>query len=332
MLVRGTERPPQRDAAGSLPAVLVDLLEHAMVPLPSKTARVLLSMTTGRTVTAEHFGRIAAYERERLLKQRAVPRLCAALTPSGQALVPRVWAVGTWRLARRIQTASAVQVWDARAIAIICDVARWHNAYRDRTLRGAAQELSLEVLGQAPALEDADAWEELAAAARARLPGPGVAGHSTDQMDAERSLLAREVPAAAQYFGAPAAARSQRRSGLEVPAWGGDAVPLIDLLRKRAGGEARAAELASLLAGMALLARRRQEPVEPYEYAEIVGMDEDAVRWLLERWRAALPEEASPARLAWQLAQLDGLQELHRLLDVPVSTGPDARAKERPSG
>jgi hypothetical protein len=76
-------------------------------PVPTAAVRLIL-LDSGRAVTAEQLGRLAAYERHDYARTRMPPRLCSAIDSNGVALNPRWWARGDWRLERRIITPDAV--------------------------------------------------------------------------------------------------------------------------------------------------------------------------------------------------------------------------------
>ncbi|MEN3281441.1 MAG: uncharacterized protein V7607_2581 [Solirubrobacteraceae bacterium] len=309
------------EPAATLAASVLALVEHAQVPLASKTVRVLVSFLSGKEIAAEHLGRIAAYERERLLAQRAVPRLCSALVPDGTALVPRVWCAGSWPLARRIRAGDAVRVWPARAAQLCAQLALQYDGCDVEALKDLTSELVGEALGpifQMPLESRAD-WQLIAAEMGRQLPGPGVAQPSTDQEQAA-ALLDDGLPAVAQYFGMShglqqALAEGQLRAADDDE----DGSPLIELLRFRTRDAGRAAELAVFLCGMAMLARSRGRPVSPDHYAEANGLNAAELRRLLDRWQAAMPED--PQGLSWRLSRELRTLELDQLLNTRVHTG-----------
>jgi hypothetical protein len=321
MDVQSAERIEPRN---TLAASVLALVEHAQAPLASKTVRVLLSVITGKEVKAEHLGRIAAYERERLLDQRAIPRLCAALKPDGTAIVPRVWCPGTWVLARRVQAGDAVIRWPARAAQLCAEVVAQYEAFEVSALRELALDLTGEALGRIfhPALQSPQDWQRLAAEMGRQLPGPGVAQPSVDQKRAAQQLDDR-LSAVARYFGMSEAAADEppQLGRLRVAAEDEDGESLIDLLRSRTRDEGRAAELATFLSGMTMLCRARNRPVSPDQYAELNGLEAVELRRLLERWQAAVPEEGDPQDLSWRLSRELRSRELYQLLSVRVHAG-----------
>ena len=76
-------------------------------PVPTAAVRLIL-LDSGRPVTAEQLGRLAAYERHDYERTWMPPRLCSAVDSNGVALNPRWWARGDWRLERRILTPDAI--------------------------------------------------------------------------------------------------------------------------------------------------------------------------------------------------------------------------------
>src|ERR671930_575608 len=96
----------------SLAAAVVELLDGFESPLPTHAVRILLT-DQGRAVTAEHLARVAAYERDDFLRTRMPPRLCSVIDADALLVSPRWWAIGSWRLQRRILTQDARTLWIA---------------------------------------------------------------------------------------------------------------------------------------------------------------------------------------------------------------------------
>src|SRR5262245_53632882 len=96
----------------SLAAATVELISEFDVPVQTQAVRVLLN-ERGRVVTAEHLGRLAAYERDDFLRTGLPPRLCSVIDVHAELVSPRWWALGQWPLQRRILTAESKSAWSA---------------------------------------------------------------------------------------------------------------------------------------------------------------------------------------------------------------------------
>lgn len=103
----------------SLAASVVELLDDYRIPMPTHAVRIILT-DRGRPVTAEHLGRLAAYERADFLRTLEPPRLCGAIDTDAYAVTPRWWARGDWRLRRRILSEDVKQIWQARLGDLLC--------------------------------------------------------------------------------------------------------------------------------------------------------------------------------------------------------------------
>lgn len=198
---------PRATRKDSLVATVEQLLDAAQVPLPSATVRALASVLRGEEVPPERLGRLAAGERDRYLRTSGPPRLCAAVDARGVALVPRVWARGTWRTARRIRTDDVATDWLTGAAAFVCAVAlqtRPAGIPARERLSLLVADLAASVLpvGIVHAPTTLDEWRALHSNLLERLPGPGVAQPTTAQLEAEQRFQASHaVTGYATYFG-----------------------------------------------------------------------------------------------------------------------------------
>ena len=103
----------------SLATSVVAVLNEFQSPVPTDAMRVIVN-DRGRNVTAEHLGRLAAYERQDYLRTFMPPRLCSVVDKDANAITPRWWALADWRLQRRIMTDDIKPIWFASLATILC--------------------------------------------------------------------------------------------------------------------------------------------------------------------------------------------------------------------
>lgn len=190
----------------SVTSAILDLLDEGQTPLPTRSVRILLG-DRGRPVTAEHLGRVAAYERDAYLRTLMPPRLCSAIDPSGRLVTPRWWARGDWRLQRRILTPDVKSLWLARLADRLC----WDLSRRDRAASPDVQTLALWAVAKVvlerhfETPQSRDDWAQLRALVVEKQPGVthSLDGATGKQAVAEEQLIAANLPAVERYFGAP---------------------------------------------------------------------------------------------------------------------------------
>jgi hypothetical protein len=188
----------------SLAALVIEVLDDLECPVATTAIRIILN-DRGRIVTAEQLGRLAAYQREDFLRTRIPPALCWAIDPNGIAVNPRWWALGDWRLQRRILTEDVKPVWLAHLADRLClDLAK-RPAGRDPafvtlTLGAIAQALG-ERYFDVPATTDD--WMALRGKVYAAHLGnlSNLAGATPDQHEAEASLQGQDLSAFELLFG-----------------------------------------------------------------------------------------------------------------------------------
>lgn len=196
--VRRARRP---DSLGSAAAELVELYG---VPLQTHAVRILL---TGRgiPVTAENLGTLARNERRDAQRTRLAPRLCSAIDSSGEALVPRWWARGDWRLLRRIATDDAKSLWLGKLAERLCgDLASTTAAVDDQVstlaLGTVAHLLPMRYFDVPQSGDDWIAIRKLVVDAY-----PGIVGAhdvaTPEQYQAESDLKATDLTPLELYFG-----------------------------------------------------------------------------------------------------------------------------------
>jgi hypothetical protein len=188
----------------SLAAAVVGVLGEFGCPLPTSAVRVILN-DRGREVRAEHLGRLAAYERDDFLRTRLPPRLCAVIDPDARAVRPRWWALGEWRLQRRIMTEDVRAIWFATMAVRLClDLA-------DRREPPGSPIVTLALGSVARAIGsqqfDVPASRDEWMALRERVYAPYIGalnnldGPTGEQHTAEAGLMGAGTPPADLYFG-----------------------------------------------------------------------------------------------------------------------------------
>jgi hypothetical protein len=188
----------------SLASQLITLLEDFQSPVPTDAVRVILN-DRGREVTAEHLGRLAAYEREMWLRTLSPPTLCSAIDINAVAIKPRWWALGDWRLQRRIMTDDVRPIWFAALGERLCLQLADRRNTRGGPLSTLALTCAARVLGERyfDVPLSSEGWLDL----RRRIYEPyngalnNRAGATGQQREAEARLTERRLPAVDLYFG-----------------------------------------------------------------------------------------------------------------------------------
>lgn len=198
LVSRRTRRPD------SLAAAVVEVLAAFQCPISTDAMRVVLS-DGGRRVTAEHLGRLAAYERQDRLRTLMPPRLCSVIGVDAHAVRPRWWALGDWRLQRRIMTEDVRPIWFATLAVGLC------SRLADRTDEPGTAIITLAVGSASRALDgrhidvpmSGDEWQALYELVYAPYNGAlnNLGGATKQQADAETRLTAAGIPGVDLYFG-----------------------------------------------------------------------------------------------------------------------------------
>jgi hypothetical protein len=188
----------------SLSVAIADLLAEFSSPVPTHAIRTMLA-ARGRPVTAEHLGRAAAYERTAFLRDRMPPLLCSAINPEGQAVRPRWWALGDWRLQRRILTPDALELWRALLAEKLCRDLGGSDEPASPDLERLARQCVAQIGGDRyfDAPQTRSEWRKLRDIVVELRPG---VTHSMDsptaqQHEAEARLQAASTPAVELFFG-----------------------------------------------------------------------------------------------------------------------------------
>ena len=188
---------------GSLAAAVGVILDDFQCPVSTTAMRVVLN-DRGREVTAEHLGRLAAYQREDFLRTRYPPELCWALAPDGTAVKPRWWARGTWRLQRRILTKDVHPIWTAILAERLCFDLAERPDNRGRAIVSLALGSVSQVVGRSIELPTSGAeWVDLRTEVYEQHLGVfgNLAGATFEQQEAERRLQGEGLSAFDLLFG-----------------------------------------------------------------------------------------------------------------------------------
>jgi hypothetical protein len=315
----------------SLPEHSVLLLERAEVPLPGQTLRTMLSALREAPVPPQRLARIAGYERERFAVRGKAPRLCAVLDPSGLEVRPRMWALGTWRLSRRILTEDARQPWEIEAALLALDLAaETYGRFASQLIELATQHAKRAGVG--PVGGDA---QELTAALRAlRWTGASAATPLADQSAAERELRADpDFTPVEAYFGRTPLARSERIGELPGlrPAWPGEAgTPFAALVQRRARDAEAAWEALAFVEEWEVLARDLAGPPTDGDYAARYDCSPAVASARKQAFRQVFPGEDDPSRVVALLRRAAPEAGFARALSTPMVELAAAPQPERP--
>ncbi len=318
---------PSLDAGQrSLPSILAAILDALQVPVPSAALRALAAAALpDRKVNAEALGRIAAYSQDSYLRTKGTPRFAWVLDADGGIVRPRIWARGSWRLARRIYTDAAESHWTIVLAAHLCR--RMVEGTREE--RDALGAVSLETVGSVLGPRGIDLpgeraeWAMLAEQVARRLHPTGPAHPLSDQTAAETRLEARGLPTYSLYFGANDTTLSQAIEappGLRLPAPGETGTPFDELVLERAAGDrSQAREVLAFIQEWGALIDGRVEGAATLEaYAERWEVDLATAKQRNDQFRSFFPGESSPSRVWELLWQARSNESLPRLLGKEI--------------
>lgn len=188
----------------SLAASVVEVLRAFQSPVPTDAMRVIL-IDRGREVTAEQLGSLAAYERQDWLRTLMPPRLCSVIDADANPIRPRWWALGDWRLERRIMTDDVRPIWFARLAVALCRELAERDEPRGSPIAMVALATAARAIGgrHIDVPTSRDEWCELHRLVYEPHMGAlqNLAGPSAQQCEAEAKLLSAGVPAVDLYFG-----------------------------------------------------------------------------------------------------------------------------------
>jgi hypothetical protein len=307
--------PSRSRQQDSLATVIASILADALIPLPNEVVRVLAIERTERPVSAEQLARVAAYEREAFLRTRMPPLLCSVIDRGAVALRPRVWALGDWRLARRIATPDVQPLWQGGLALGLLEQILLRFPPASEQLRRQALEAAARVLGPVAAYMPGDRgqWEELRDLVAEKAYNHNPAGHTGQQLEAERALLAHEpqIGAVNLYFGLELSALTRPPSApakLRLASAGETGTSFDRVVSDRLGGdEERTRALLAYLQGWSFLRDELRRAPSSSEYADRWRYDQASVRSEEALFATAFPEEDSPERLVALLE--DGLPQ-----------------------
>jgi hypothetical protein len=289
----------------SLATVIAGILEDFQVPLPNEVVRITAEERRGQTVSPEQLARVFSYERDNYLRIRLPPLLCTAIDRRALPTKPRLWALGTWRLARRIATPDVHDFWQAARAENLCNEVAHRFPVASERLQQLAVEAVARVLGPVAAYLPAEPgqWEAFRREVRATVHDPDPYGYTTQQREAEEALTSQEphIPPASLYFGAELGVLRHVPSAptkLRLPAEGEKGDPFDQVVRRRLGGdEGRARDLLAYLQGWSHIRDELGRPPTGQEFAEYWHHDLKSVRQDEDLFAQAFPEEDGPERI-----------------------------------
>ena len=332
-----SRRTRRRD---SIPTVLRSILDDAQIPLPTEVMRVLAAERLERPISSEQLARVIAYEREDFLRTRMPPLLCSVIDRRAVALRPRVWALGEWRLARRIATPDTEARWQGGLALELLDQVLLRFPLASDKLRSLTLEATARVLGPVAAYipGERSQWEELRLQVAARAYDFSPASHTNQQAEAEEMLTNYEpsIAASSLYFGVdlPAIARPEYApSKVRLPAEGEDGVPFAQVAGDRFGGdEAATRDLLAYLQAWSFVQDELGRPPTRSEFADHWRYDLTQVRREEELFSHAFPEEETPERLVNLLEEgLPRSGQFMQMIAVPVVDSAEVEVRAAPA-
>lgn len=188
----------------SLASSVSTVLREMQCPVSTTAIRIILN-DRGRPTTAEHLGRLAAYQRQDFDRTHVPPPLCWSIEPDGAATVPRCWAMADWRLGRRIHTRDAAPVWlEHLAVWLTADLADHPDGRSEDIVHlalGTVARLNGPRVFQVPS--SSDDWMQVRASVYSEGRMSNRTGLTRGQEEAEARLQRSGVPGLDLLFGAP---------------------------------------------------------------------------------------------------------------------------------
>ncbi len=324
----------------SIPTVLRSILDDAEIPLPNEVIRALATERLERAISSEQLARVIAYEREDFLRTRMPPLLCSVIDRRAVALRPRIWALGEWRLARRIATPDTEDRWQGGLALMLLDQVLLRFPLASERLRSLTLEATARVLGPVAAYIPGERgqWQDLRREVATKAHDFSPASHTAQQVEAEQTLTAYEPPIAASslYFGLELAAITQPKSApskIRLPAKGETGTPFAQIVVDRLHGEENATrEVLAYLQAWSFVRDELERPPTRSEFADHWRYDLGQVRREEELFSLAFPEENTPERLVNLLDEgLPRSGQLAQMIAVPVVDSAEVAVREAPA-
>jgi hypothetical protein len=324
----------------SIPTVLRSILDDAQIPLPTEVMRALAAERLERAITSEQLGRVIAYEREDFLRTRMPPLLCSVIDRRAVALRPRVWALGEWRLARRIATPDTEARWQGGLALELLDQVLLRFPPASERLRNLTLEATARVLGPVAAYipGEREQWEELRREVAAHAYDFSPASHTAQQAEAEQMLTSYEpqISPSSLYFGIDLAAITRPEyapSKVRLPAKGEGGISFAQMVGDRLGGdEAATGELLAYLQAWSFVQDELGRPPTRSEFADHWRYDLTQVRREEELFSRTFPEEETPERLVNLLDEgLPRSGQFMQMTAVPVVDSAEITVREAPA-
>jgi hypothetical protein len=286
----------------SLPATLESILEALLVPVPAAAMRALAAFgLPGRDITSEALGRAAAYSEESYLRRRNTPRFAWVLHDDGTVVTPRYWALGSWRLSRRIWDPEAETQWD---VVLALHLARRMDAgergLETKPIETAAKEAVSRVLGPR-SLDSPPDWHAISIDLASHQHPAGPAGTTAEQ-DRRAALLEKSgLTPFSLFFGTRVAPRLQPDRfppDLRLPFPGEQGATFEEILDARSGDDkSLRRDVTSYLLEWASVRDRLDRDPMLQEYAELWETGQTIAEERNEQFRVLFPSEKDPGRL-----------------------------------
>jgi len=324
----------------SIPTVLRSILDDAQIPLPTEVMRILAAERLDRPISSEQLARVIAYEREDFLRTRMPPLLCSVIDRRAVALRPRVWALGEWRLARRIAAPDTEARWQGGLALELLDQVLLRFPPASEKLRSLTLEATARVLGPVAAYIPGERgqWEELRREVAAQAYDFSPASHTAQQAEAEQMLTNYQPPIAPSslYFGVDLAAMTRSEhapSKVRLPAEGEGGVSFAQVVSDRLGGdEVATRELLAYLQAWSFVQDELGRPPTRSEFADHWRYDLAQVRGEEELFSRAFPEEETPKRLVNLLDEgLPRSGQFMQMTAVPVVDSAEITVRKAPA-
>jgi hypothetical protein len=306
----------------SLPTTLESTLETLLVPVPAAAMRALGAFgLPGREITAEALGRAAAYSEESFLRRRKTPRFAWVLYDDGTVVTPRYWALGSWRLSRRIWETEAVAHWDVVLALYLAGRMASEPGLKTELIETAAKEAVSRVLGPR-SLDSLPDWHAINVELASHQHPLGPAATTAEQDRTAARLEKSGLTPFSLFFGTRVAPRLQPDRfppGLRLPFPGERGATFEDILDARSGdNKSLRRDVTSYLLEWASIRDRLARDPMLQEYAELWGTGQTIAEERNEQFRNVFPSEKDPGRLLSLLWSGQQQQSFLRLMGTEL--------------
>lgn len=306
----------------SLPATLESILDTLLVPVPAAAMRALGALgLPDREITAEALGRAAAYSEESFLRRRNTPRFAWVLHDDGTVVTPRYWALGSWRLSRRIWEPEAVAHWDVVLALHLAGRIAGEPGPETEPIEIVAKEAVGRVLGPRP-LDSPSDWHGISIEL-ASLQHPVGPAATTAEQDRMAALLEKSgLTPFSLFFGTRVSPRLQPDRfppDLRLPFPGEQGTTFEEILDAKSGDDQslRRDVTSYLLEWSHVRDQLARDPMLQ-EYAELWETGQSIAEERNEQFRGLFPSEKDPGRLVSLLWSGQGRKGFLRLMNTEL--------------